>query len=76
MCIAKSNALWQCSMAVRNIILLRVTVAIKILSNNFRLVFFFASNFLMKITLFRPGVMLSLHSFLKSCLITRTTKIV
>ena len=56
----------ECIMAVKHgssrTILLRVTLAIKILCNNFLVILFFASIFLMKITLFRPAVMLGLHN--------------
>ena len=55
-------ALRQYSTAVRNTILLRAA-RITILCNDFLLFSFFASNFLMKITLLRPGVMLGLHRF-------------
>ena len=55
-------ALRQYSTAVRNTILLRAA-RINILCNDFLLFSFFTSNFLMKITLLRPGVMLGLHRF-------------
>ena len=55
-------ALRQYSTAVRNTILLKAA-RINILCNDFLLFSFFASNFLMKITLLRPGVMLGLHRF-------------